>query len=310
MITKNKKSEEAVKNKNYCLKCDTKIESNKQVCEDCASIDKQVDCNENHESDFVTDLKKYVGKNNDYYLEKWRLSSGGITTKSISINWAGFFLTFFWAGYRKMYGIVLIVFGLFILLDVFAHIVDAPLYGYIGVLMSVFFGLIGNRMYYDKAKRDIAKRTVDFSHGSKDNFWNSGGTSKWGVLLVIGLSIMYLVINVFIIEPIFAEPPKVEFGNNSIDGEIIGITNSFEPLQEMHYAFNFADDKGGKYEVSIKKDEGDMFFIVDEWKDEVPLDCPGVSSEMNAPELEGFYIFTVKKYDEVSAEGFFRVEKQ
>src|SRR5699024_12101678 len=92
-----------------CSRCGTELVGDKEFCDRCTT-DEQTDETDNG-NEFVTALKNYIGKNKDYYLKKWKLDSEGKPTKTLSMNWAGFFLTVFWAGYRKMYGLILIIFG-------------------------------------------------------------------------------------------------------------------------------------------------------------------------------------------------------
>lgn len=291
--------------KNYCSKCGTELNEETEVCDSCAENAKEDEADT--ENEFVSALKNYIGKNKDYYLNKWKLDSEGKPSKSISMNWAGFFLTFFWAGYRKMYGIVLIFLGLFILLDIIVHLADLPINSSVGVVISVVFGLNGNQLYYDKAKKAIDKDNE--SQGFDKDFQSSGGTSKWGILIVIALFILYIAISVFIIDPIFASPPEMEFGYDSADGEVVEVTDHFEPLQEMHVVYHFADEEGGAYEVIIEKEDGNSTSIYSQWEDEVPLDWPGVLGVIEAPGEEGNYILKVIKDGEVSTEGTFRVEE-
>src|SRR5690625_3294524 len=51
------------------------------------------------------DLSKFVGKNYDYYYLKW----SGMDNSAISWNFASFFCSLFWLGYRKMYGTVFLI---------------------------------------------------------------------------------------------------------------------------------------------------------------------------------------------------------
>src|SRR5699024_2806054 len=173
-------------NKSYCSRCGTELDGDKEFCDRCAT-DEQTDETDTG-NEFVTALKNYIGKNKDYYLKKWKLDSEGKPTKTLSMNWAGFFLTVFWAGYRKMYGLILIIFiivGVLLSLDIIVYLVDLPVNRSIGVVVSVIFGLNGNQLYYDKAKKAIEKS--DGSQSSAKELQDAGGTSKLGILFTVAV---------------------------------------------------------------------------------------------------------------------------
>lgn len=293
-------------NKNYCSRCGTELDGDKELCDRCAT-DEQTDETDTG-NEFVTALKNYIGKNKDYYLKKWKLDSEGKPTKTLSMNWAGFFLTVFWAGYRKMYGLILIIFGVLMALDIIVYLADLPVNSSIGVVVSVIFGLNGNQLYYDKAKKAIEKS--DGSQSSAKELQDAGGTSKLGILFTVAVFVVYIAISVFIIDPIFAGPPEVEFGLDSEDGEVIELTDRFEPFQEMHVASFFDDGEGGAFEILIEKEEEDSTTVYTQWEDEVPLDWPGMLNVIEAPDEEGTYILKVIKDGETSSEGTFEVENQ
>src|SRR5699024_11536843 len=94
---------------------------------------------------------------------------------------------------------------------------DILLNSFICVFVSVICGLKGNQLYYDKAKKAIEKS--DGSQSSAKELQDAGGTSKLGILFTVAVFVVYIAISVFIIDPIFAGPPEVEFGLDSEDGE-------------------------------------------------------------------------------------------
>ena len=90
-------------NKNYCSRCGTELDGDKELCDRCAT-DEQTD-ETDAGNEFVTALKNYIGKNKDYYLKKWKLDSEGKPTKTLSMNWAGFFLQYFGQDTEKCMGL-------------------------------------------------------------------------------------------------------------------------------------------------------------------------------------------------------------
>src|SRR5690625_6703993 len=56
---------------------------------------------------FEEDLMLFVDQNSDYYKKKW--DNTDPKKKGFSFNAGGFFFTFFWLGYRKMYKLVFFI---------------------------------------------------------------------------------------------------------------------------------------------------------------------------------------------------------
>ena len=138
-------------------------------------------------------LGAFVGANKwEYYSRKWN--------QGISWNWAAFFLSFFWLGYRKMYMYIFIILGLFLLYDiiiVFSGLDFGP-DGTIGITAGVVCGLLGNYLYLMHANKEI-KRVNEQQQGSDEfvqaELQQRGGTSWLGVLAVFGLLILYGVLS-------------------------------------------------------------------------------------------------------------------
>ncbi len=132
-------------------------------------------------------IRKYVQKNADYYIAKWKLMS--ITGSKISWNWAAFFFTSLWFGYRKMYfyGFLYITFNLLSFI---------PLYGILIWLVLWFgTGMFGNYLYAIKTYQDLMeiKVTTHTQELFEKRVVEKGGTTFLGVLLMIvfGLIIYY-----------------------------------------------------------------------------------------------------------------------
>ena len=127
----------------------------------------------------------------EYYSSKWR--------QGLSWNWAAFFLSFFWLGYRKMYAYILIILGLFLLYDLIIVLsgVDFGVDSTIGITVGVICGFLGNYLYLMHANKEI-KRVTEQQHGSEEFMQSElqlrGGTSWLGVLAVFGLLILYGVL--------------------------------------------------------------------------------------------------------------------
>ncbi|MEK4523111.1 DUF2628 domain-containing protein [Psychrobacillus sp. FSL W7-1493] len=127
----------------------------------------------------------------EYYSRKWN--------HGLSWNWAAFFLSFFWLGYRKMYAYIFTIFGLFLLYDIIIVLsgLDFGPDETIGITAGVVCGILGNNLYLMHANRQI-KRVTEQQHGSEEFVQSElqlrGGTSWLGVLAAFGLLILYGVL--------------------------------------------------------------------------------------------------------------------
>lgn len=134
-------------------------------------------------------LGAFVGAEKwEYYSRKWG--------QGLSWNWAAFFLSFFWLGYRKMYTYIFIILGLFLLYDIIIVLsgVDFGVDSTIGITVGVICGFLGNYLYLMHANKEI-KRVTEQPYASdehvEDELQQRGGTSWLGVLSAFGLLIVY-----------------------------------------------------------------------------------------------------------------------
>src|SRR5699024_4579152 len=293
---------------NYCASCGSKLTESTNYCENCSEYISNTDSDP--DSTFKHSLKNYIGKNEEFYFKKWNLNENGEPSKRVSTNWAGFFLTFIWAGYRKMYGTLFIMFTAFLVLDIIMLLTDIDsiqINNSIGIAISVMFLLNGNLLYYDKAKKQINKNKSLGAEEATAELKRNGGTSKLGVLFAVCLFILYLIVSVFIIDPVFGDNSDIEFGKDSADNMIQEATDKFEPQEEIHFAYFFEEEEGGAYKIVVEEDDSTEVF--DEWESEAPKDWPGAIETMNAPSEEGTYRVKLKEEGDVTSQGTFTVEK-
>ncbi|NPA54494.1 MAG: DUF2628 domain-containing protein [Aquificae bacterium] len=134
-------------------------------------------------------IRLYVQKNADYYIAKWRLmaTSGSKT----SWNWAAFFFTANWMGYRKMYLYAFI----YIVLNIATLV---PIIGLVlWILLWVGVGVYGNYLYGQKTYESLVKLRNEYPNEEifKQMLVKHGGTSVFGVILVILMGfIIYAVL--------------------------------------------------------------------------------------------------------------------
>jgi len=151
-------------------------------------------------------LKTFVGKKYDYYNEKWKLME--LKKNQQSWNWAAFFFSPIWFGYRRMYGPMFIILGLYLSFDAFFYFIEyefsdeslfkSPIY-YLQMSIAVISGLFGNYFYKKHAQKKIS--LVDQLH--KDIplterfvlYKDKGGGKLSGIFAAIGTIVALAVIS-------------------------------------------------------------------------------------------------------------------
>jgi len=139
-------------------------------------------------------LRFFIGeKKQHYYIRKW---SKGVN----SWNWAAFFFSLFWLGYRKMYKQVLLIIGVFLVIDLAVTLlgIDNTIPNSVIGLASAFtFGITGNNFY----RLHALKKIREMMHGSiidpnllQKEIQLSGGVSWKGVFTTLGLFVVYVSI--------------------------------------------------------------------------------------------------------------------
>ncbi|WP_338781628.1 DUF2628 domain-containing protein [Metabacillus sp. FJAT-52054] len=138
-------------------------------------------------------LRVFAGPNSEYYLSSWK--------KQYSMNWAAFFLTIFWMGYRKLFAPMVISAGSFILAGLAIAASGMAWLAIIAVpLCMLMIGFFANRIYLSHAKETMDR--VLSSQGSWEEkrqlLLSKGGTNWTGVLIAAGIIIAYLLISILI----------------------------------------------------------------------------------------------------------------
>lgn len=139
-------------------------------------------------------LRLFIGeKKQHYYIRKW---SKGLN----SWNWAAFFFSFFWLGYRKMYRPIFSILGIFILLDIVVTVLgidDTNFNNVIGFVVSCTLGITGNnfyRLHALKSIRELPESNTSDPELLKNEIQLRGGTSWKGVFVALALFVVYLLI--------------------------------------------------------------------------------------------------------------------
>ncbi len=141
-------------------------------------------------------MRIFIGKNADYYLQKFEFFEK--TGSSVSWNWAAFGFGVFWMAYRKMFlYAILTVFFIFTLnvLEVVLHF-SPVLSFFLSVWLWIGFGLFGNYLYYLHVKKKIAEISIKYpdEEDQKLILQKEGGTSWLAVLAFILIFIIASII--------------------------------------------------------------------------------------------------------------------
>lgn len=142
-------------------------------------------------------LRLFVGKNADFYMKKWK--------NNWSWNWAAFFFTVFWLGYRKMYMQILVMIAVYLLTDILLINVRPGMYGNytlaVSLAFSFFYGIQGNRLYKEFAQKRIRliERVLEQKAMISQYIQSAGGASSRGVMIAVILMCIYSLINSLIV---------------------------------------------------------------------------------------------------------------
>ncbi|MGD6818336.1 zinc-ribbon domain-containing protein [Metabacillus sp. 84] len=135
-------------------------------------------------------LGAFAGTKRDYYLSSWQ--------KQFSVNWAAFFLTIFWMGYRKMIAPMIITAGIYILLGL--GVAASGIYWLTALIVPIMLaasGFLGNRIYLSHAREQLD--SIRYSQASREEKQrmaaSKGGTSPAGVLIAFGVMIAYMIVS-------------------------------------------------------------------------------------------------------------------
>ncbi|MCM3569349.1 DUF2628 domain-containing protein [Neobacillus mesonae] len=197
----------------FCSHCGSKLENEAKFCHQCGQkvltngdVFEEIKQETTHlaEGNIPSEpagdeqaLRWFVGeKKENYYLKKWAKGDR-------SWNWAAFFLSYFWLGYRKIYKPILWVMGAYILLDLVIALLgidSTKLNNAIGIAMGMSFGFWGNHLYRRHAEKVI--KNVKGSYSDMESVKNEvrlrGGTSWLGVLKSIGIIAGYTALSILI----------------------------------------------------------------------------------------------------------------
>ena len=134
------------------------------------------------------EITLFIQNNENFYKRKFKKMDE--TGKSVSWNWAAFFMGIYWMVYRKMYFKA----GAFLLLSMVASYTP-----YIGSILNlcVLFGIAvyANALYKDHVENSIKKVSILFPEKKEEALEKIGGTN---LPMTIGIGVAQFII-VFIV---------------------------------------------------------------------------------------------------------------
>ena len=134
------------------------------------------------------EITLFIQNNENFYKRKFKKMDE--TGKSVSWNWAAFFMGIYWMVYRKMYFKA----GAFLLLSMVASYTP-----YIGNILKlcVLFGIAvyANALYKDHVENSIKKVSILFPEKKEEALEKIGGTN---LPMTIGIGVAHFII-VFIV---------------------------------------------------------------------------------------------------------------
>ena len=147
------------------------------------------------------EIRAFVGKNADYYLDRWP-ASGEQFARARGFNWAAFLLSVLWLPYRKMYRVAWSMFGVIAAYHVLGEFAIAwgvgtekslePGGRVFSIIFSIVCGAFANGWYLAHVQREVAKIRLLGLEGDafRQALARRGGTS---LLACFGTLCLYLV---------------------------------------------------------------------------------------------------------------------
>ena len=153
------------------------------------------------------EIEEFTGDKAGYYLEKWQK----YPETSLFAGWNGvaFFLTYYWAVFRKMYAISICAvlytgilgfitgFGIGIGALSLSPIRFVPIL-LLGIAPNFFFGFLGNGLYRRKAIKAVSQTTSMDEDEKKVYLNKTGNVSNKGVLILLSVIVATNLLSYYI----------------------------------------------------------------------------------------------------------------
>lgn len=129
------------------------------------------------------EIRKYVGKNAESYMNIWR--------EGKKFNPAALFIGVLWLGYRGMYKIIMYLYIAFVLTDILMIFLGIDLTRISGIVGGVILGIYGSYWYFLQVKKDI--------QSGKEKCLDGG----IGILISLLMLAGYVIFSVYVIDTFF-----------------------------------------------------------------------------------------------------------
>lgn len=221
----------------YCSNCGKEVEPNARFCTHCSHPLHTTQINQAAATEiddtpedviFEEDMRLFVGHNSAYYDRKWQKAE---EKNGVSFNFAAFFLSMLWLGYRKMYKFVLYIALLFLAIDLVLYLIGYeynvsgidPIDRGIGIGVATMLGLYGNHLYKKETEKRVQSiQNTTTTTGEKELQLKKKGGKIWygpilAFLIIIGVYVipsLFIPMNVNAVDEVryssFYEYPDVE----------------------------------------------------------------------------------------------------
>ncbi len=141
-------------------------------------------------------LISFVGRNSDYYLEKWNSIK---STKNIfTWNWSAFFFHIFWFSYRKMYYYAYVLIGIVFFRIYIVSKFELPkaINFTLKYLIWIAVGALANHFYLKHAEKMIKEMASNVGDESelRLSLAHRGGVSSISAILSVGIFLFLLLL--------------------------------------------------------------------------------------------------------------------
>lgn len=153
------------------------------------------------------EIHAFVGRSSDSYIRYWQPALSG-TGPPRKFKAAAFWLSCFWVGYRKMYKVAAIIYGIILVESILEIVIfegvlgmpEAPggLTAIVGLSVGLVSGTFGNSWYWSHTKQvieDVRMMRLDEQEHLVE-LSRRGGTS---IATAVGLFVLYMLVAIVVV---------------------------------------------------------------------------------------------------------------
>src|SRR3712207_6525677 len=149
--------------------------------------------NVSEQNRLLDDLELYVGRKKRLYFMP-RFEDILDTDSKVGWNWPALFVPSLWMAYRKMYAETAILIALS---EVIAYLsTRMKIFNIVSLILTFLVPALANRIYFEHAKRDLAKIEGPYGEERDMKIIAKGGTSALAVWIVLAINIAIGIVQV------------------------------------------------------------------------------------------------------------------